>query len=115
MNLKGEAIHRMSVAKLITLQHAGNVNHIFFITKEPYTKDQLLALGNRFSRGNLKEIDTLSASDQCFVLTDKEVKGSLVKTEKSPFSTLQDVNLIVFDHEETGSIAIVCKPEELLN
>jgi hypothetical protein len=97
------------------LQHAGNVNHIFFITKEPYTKDQLLALGTRFGKGNLKEIHTLSANNQCVILTDKEVKGGLVKTHKPPFSTLQDVNLIIFDHEQTGSIAIVCKPEELLN
>lgn len=105
----------MKVSELIMLKHHGNINHIFFITKEPYSTDQLLALGTRFGKGNLTEIDMLSKNNQCFVVTDKEVKNGLVKATELPFSGLQDVNLIVFDHEETGSIAIVCKPLELLN
>lgn len=92
------------------------INHVFFITKEPYTVHQLAALCERFTKGNLKEVDTLTVQGHCKVYTDNDVHDKLVKVDFPPFNPLEVVNVIpVNGGEEIGIFILACRPSERLN
>ena len=98
------------------LKKSKQINHIFFITKEPYTKHQLIAFCDRFTKGNLTEVDILTTQGYCSVYTDSDVHKKLTKVDKPPFNPLEEVDVVPIDGgEEIGMMVVVCRPSERLN
>lgn len=93
-----------------------HIKHIFFITKEPYTKSNLHALTRRFIKGDLTEIDRLSQEGDCVVLTNSDIRDKLVKTEIPPYSPLEELNVVLIGGiNDIGNFAITSRPAEKLN
>ena len=86
------------------------------ITKEPFNEHNLLALTKRFIKGNLNEINRLSAEGNCIVLTKSDIRGGLVKTEGIPYSPLETLNVTFTDGgENIGLMAITTRQPQKLN